>query len=308
MVRSFVRYFGLPTVILLPLLIYGIGSSRHGDPGIWVLGMSALAMAVLIWWERLLPYRKEWQPQRSDLMVDVHYLVWLSVLFHDGLGALVGMLMVKVVGTKSPWATVWPREWPTWLQILVIILTADFMRYWVHRALHRIPLLWRAHAPHHAPVKLYMMNSVRFHWLELSLQYLIYGLPFGLLGVEPRIFGFWALIHVLFGLQQHANIDFRAGPLSRWFMTPEVHRWHHARQGPGGHSNLALATCLWDRLFGTYYCPKGPAPDELGIAGGNPYPQGFLAQMKQPFMSVRGEPEDLKNQRRPGESPATSSR
>ena len=285
---TFIRYLGYPTVIIVPLLVYGIGS-YHGHPGAWVLGMAAVQLLVLMWWETQWPYRREWRPRRDDVAVDVHYLAWINLGFHEGLGALAGVLLVGASGTRSPWAAAWPREWPAWLQVALIILSADFMRYWVHRGLHRIPLLWRIHAPHHAPAKLYTLNSVRFHWLELSLQYVIYGLPFGLLGVEPRIFGFWALAHTLISFPQHANLDFRVGPLSRWLMTPELHRWHHAKQGPGGRSNLALATCLWDRLFGTYYNPEDAVPGELGIDG-DPYPAGFLAQMKQPFVRYSTQP------------------
>ena len=39
---------------------------------------------------------------------------------------------------------------PIWLQFVEILLTVDFVTYWVHRGFHQIPLLWNFHAIHHS--------------------------------------------------------------------------------------------------------------------------------------------------------------
>lgn len=39
---------------------------------------------------------------------------------------------------------------PLALQFLEILLLADFTQYWVHRAFHAVPCLWRFHAIHHS--------------------------------------------------------------------------------------------------------------------------------------------------------------
>ena len=36
------------------------------------------------------------------------------------------------------------------LQVVGAVLVADFTQYWVHRAFHTFPALWRIHAVHHS--------------------------------------------------------------------------------------------------------------------------------------------------------------
>jgi sterol desaturase/sphingolipid hydroxylase (fatty acid hydroxylase superfamily) len=45
------------------------------------------------------------------------------------------------------------RETVQWLplavQVVMVLLTADFILYWEHRMFHESPKLWRIHAVHH---------------------------------------------------------------------------------------------------------------------------------------------------------------
>jgi sterol desaturase/sphingolipid hydroxylase (fatty acid hydroxylase superfamily) len=50
-----------------------------------------------------------------------------------------------------------------------------------------------------------------------------------------------------------------SGVLNYLFVTPEVHRWHHAVDVPQGYGyscNYGVEFSFWDSLFGTYYLPK----------------------------------------------------
>jgi hypothetical protein len=60
------------------------------------------------------------------------------------------------------------------------------------------------------------------------------------------------------GIFSHFGGELKGGFLNAWFVTPEVHRWHHTTKVPEGHKfsvNYGVEFSFWDRLFGTYYLP-----------------------------------------------------
>src|SRR4029077_3347634 len=80
---------------------------------------------------------------------------------------------VALVGSLAPGpvGSLWPHSAPPFLQTWLMLLTVDCARYWLHRACHRFPSLWRLHAVHHSPEILYSLNSGRFHPLEKALHF-----------------------------------------------------------------------------------------------------------------------------------------
>ena len=81
----------------------------------------------------------------------------------------------------------WPKEWAIGTQAILMVLIADFFRYWLHRLSHEWMPLWRLHAVHHSPHKLYSMNVGRFHPLEKSIQFVFDALPFIILGITENV-------------------------------------------------------------------------------------------------------------------------
>ena len=49
------------------------------------------------------------------------------------------------------------------VQFVGIMFLTDVVQYWVHRAFHRVPWLWRFHAVHHSSERLDWLASVRGH-------------------------------------------------------------------------------------------------------------------------------------------------
>ena len=48
-----------------------------------------------------------------------------------------------------------------------MLLAADLVQYWTHRAYHEIPFLWRFHAVHHSAEYMDWMAGSRLHMFEL---------------------------------------------------------------------------------------------------------------------------------------------
>src|SRR5207244_8419878 len=88
------------------------------------------------------------------------------------------MVQLTVVLTMLPaalffrWAT---RPWlqdaiaaqPLVLQVVEIVLVADLAQYWVHRALHRVPWLWRLHPAPHPSETLDWLARSRLHFIDI---------------------------------------------------------------------------------------------------------------------------------------------
>ena len=51
--------------------------------------------------------------------------------------------------------------------------------------------------------------------------------------------------------------------------------------------NFAVHLPVLDRLFGTYYLPKGVWPTSYGVIGGAASAKGYLGQLIQPFLPVK---------------------
>lgn len=236
--------------------------------------------------EIALPYRPEWRPQGADLRADVAFMVAVQVL-------LPLLLSLAAVTAFAGWLTegdltlgsLWPHSWPVWLQAALMLAVADFFRYWLHRAFHGSAFMWRWHAVHHSPHRLYWLNVGRFHPGEKAVQFCVDALPFVLVGVGSEVLAAYFVFYALNGFYQHSNCDVRLGWLNYLISGPELHRWHHSELPAESDRNFGNNLIIWDVLFGTRYLPADAAVGRLGLLN-REYPAGFLAQMRTPL--VRG--------------------
>ncbi|HEX2100012.1 MAG TPA: sterol desaturase family protein, partial [Candidatus Synoicihabitans sp.] len=144
------------------------------------VGIGALAITLL---ERWIPHREEWHPHHHEVVNDLTFMLFVQILLPKILAFAVAVTALRWLGDHGialrDW---WPHEWPIVAQAALMLLAADFLRYWLHRASHEwSPWLWRFHAVHHSPPKLYWVNVGRFHPLEKALQFLCDAAPFILL-------------------------------------------------------------------------------------------------------------------------------
>jgi sterol desaturase/sphingolipid hydroxylase (fatty acid hydroxylase superfamily) len=248
---------------------------------------AALAGIAVVIVERLVPYRSEWQPRAADLLDDALFLALVQILLPLALVWSVAWIAQSWIAGHSATLAVWPNEWPIAAQLAAKIVIGDFLRYWLHRAAHTWAPLWRLHAVHHAPEKLYTTNVFRFHPAEKALQFLCDTVPFMLVGIGTEVLAYYFVFYAVSGLFQHSNCDLRLGWLNYVVSGPEVHRWHHSRHVAESNNNYAHSFVVWDLLFGTYFRPRGRAVEALGLRSRD-YPRRFITQLSAPF--VRGAP------------------
>lgn len=239
-----------------------------------------LAAATITILEMCFPYRDCWKPRVSDVKNDSSYMVVVQVLLPQLLAYLIAISLVAPGDDRS---TVWPSHYPVVAQVILMILLADFLRYWLHRAFHEIGPLWQFHAVHHSPDKLYWLNVGRFHPLEKSVQFLFDALPFIVLGVDQTVLSLYFVFYAVNGYFQHSNIDLRFGWLNYIISSAELHRWHHSDLREESNRNYGNNVIIWDVLFGTYYAPEKRMVGSLGLKNKD-YPNSFPEQMKTPFI------------------------
>jgi sterol desaturase/sphingolipid hydroxylase (fatty acid hydroxylase superfamily) len=252
----------------------------------WAMYLPAFAGAALVTMLELnFPHRRAWQPDRTTVANDLAYMTLVQMLLPPGVAMLFVLLLIEPLHAAGLTTSIlWPHAWPVWAQAALMLLTADFLRYWLHRAAHRYPPLWRLHAVHHSPDRLYWLNVGRFHPLEKALQMAFDTLPFMLLGVGAEVIALYFVFYAVNGFFQHSNIRMRFGWLNWLVSSAELHRWHHARKPEESDNNFGNNLIVWDELFGTRYLPPDRDSDDLGLPNQN-YPASFLAQLRTPFVA-----------------------
>ncbi len=73
---------------------------------------------------------------------------------------------------------------------LAVFLCRDFIYYWIHRAEHRVKVLWASHMVHHSSEEFSFTTAVRMPWME-ALYKPALSLWAPLLGFHPRLSPPW---------------------------------------------------------------------------------------------------------------------
>jgi sterol desaturase/sphingolipid hydroxylase (fatty acid hydroxylase superfamily) len=155
------------------------------------------------------------------------------------------------------------------------VLLADLLIYTLHRIKHRVFLLWRFHAVHHADVDVDVTTGLRDHPGEFILNTFVMLVVLYEMGAPAWLFPVYGLAFIIASLFQHMNAALPAG-LDRLlriaFVTPAMHRIHHSVQAEHHDTNYGNVFSFWDRLFGTYLRPESiPQTLTFGL-------QPFLSQ------------------------------
>ena len=260
---SALRHFAMLLVIpLLYVIFYVLGSAAdRTNIAEWLPKWDILAiLALIIVVERVHTYRYA-VSQRHVLARDIAstfvnvYLTY-SVTAFIVLPSL--LLLTNYLFGRPVWVASPEQLGPIWLQIPTILLAVSFFRYWMHRWQHKNEFLWKLHSYHHRVTDLKASNTFVSHPIDYSLRNVLVYVLLGLVGFDPVSLLIALPALTVPGILSHCGGDVKGGVLNKWFVTPEVHRWHHSAVVPEGHRysvNYSVEFAVWDRLFGTYHLP-----------------------------------------------------
>ncbi len=291
MVLGRVRWlaFGAFVLIGLSLLLGGhkvpVNDFPDNTPYIgldwFVLDLLGSAL-IFIFIEKLFALRRDQPVFRPEWQTDLHHFIVNHMVVGFVLLAT-NLLVHKLFG----WAADdgirgWVASLNFWIALVLIVLVADLVQYWTHRAYHEVPLLWRLHAVHHSVKSMDWLAGSRQHFIELLITRTLVLAPIYVLGFGKEVIDAYIVIVGFQAVFNHANVSVRLGPLRYVIVTPNFHHWHHAQDDEAIDKNYAAHFAFLDHLFGTAVQSDRVWPNQYGVVG-DYVPNGFWKQLMFPF-------------------------
>ena len=162
-------------------------------------------------------------------------------------------LAALMLAANSLLLRVLPNVAPTTITTARIVLAwivTELGAYWLHRARHRVPLLWRVHRMHHVDVPLAWHQSWWIHPLDISLFAVVAAVSTWLVGAPLLAAPWFLLVRRAWGILLHANVKWPATWVDHLIVTPALHHRHHREDLRP--ANFAPSFSILDRLFGTW--------------------------------------------------------
>lgn len=184
-------------------------------------------------------------------------------------------------------------ELPFWVKLILSVILFDFATYWLHRASHKVPLLWRLHRVHHSDTSMDSSTTFRFHPIELAIVYQAGNIvASALFGLDVTALALYYFIVYIFFFLEHSNLNYPSwlnNTFGLIFVMPDHHRLHHHQEQFYTDSNFADIFIIWDRIFGTFkLIPLEKMKYGLIEFEGNKK-QSFLYLLKSPFINIKRE-------------------
>jgi len=249
----------------------------------WLIGLSILFYTL----ELYVPWRKHQAKFRQDFWLDFFYMFFnfflFSLIIYNAISNIAVHFfnnLLASIGIKNLVAFQ-VMNWPIWIHLFIGFIIRDFIQWWTHRLLHKIPALWEFHKVHHSVVQMGFAAHLRYHWMENMIYRTIEYLPLALIGIGLRDFFAIHIFTLIVGHFNHSNIKLSLGPLKYIFNNPQMHIWHHAYELPRDKPygvNFGLTLSVWDYLFKTNYIPFEGKDVKLGFPDVENFPKGFIQQ------------------------------
>ncbi|MBK6264318.1 sterol desaturase family protein [Marivirga sp. S37H4] len=140
---------------------------------------------------------------------------------------------------------------PTWYNLIILFVLADFFYYWAHRKSHEINLFWGGHVVHHQSEDYNFSVALRQGSFQIIWTFFFY-FPLAILGFDTLSFVLMSGLVTVYQFWIHTETIGKLGPFE-WIMnTPSHHRVHHGRNPKYIDKNHAGVFIIWDRMFGTF--------------------------------------------------------
>jgi lathosterol oxidase len=261
-----------------------INQDLHNGPAIgldWFLLDMLLMTLIFSPIEVLWPAYPKQSVFRSEWLTDIVYFLsthlpiqittFLILLPATQLSSILNIPTLASAVGRLPWL----------VQFFLAVLVADLAEYFIHRAFHKIPFMWRFHAIHH--------SSKALDWIAGSRSHIVDDIAVRGFILIPMmlVFSHTMLVAYLFFVNLHATwAHCNYGPTIKWLepflIQPRYHHWHHTSQKEAIDKNFAIHFPWIDRIFGTHYLPEDRWPDTYGLHN-EKIPPGFFGQLFYPL-------------------------
>ncbi len=198
----------------------------------------------------------------------------------------------------------WPNA-PGWVIAGVFTTTLfvldDAAKYVIHRALHRIPLLWCFHRVHHTAETLTPFTVYRTHPVEgiifalraIFVQALAIGVFFFFFGDRTELLtllganAFMFFFNVTGANLRHSHIWISYGRVvERVLISPAQHQLHHSIDPRDGNSNFGAVLAIWDWLGGSLRLAEERPPKAFGVRDNLPTTHNLISIYVTPLVEA----------------------
>ena len=223
----------------------------------------------------------------DEIVTELSFAIIAGVLFMP-LSALVMYVLYEGLLTpvlpQQP-LDPWVQTLPFWLQVVLGLFVLDLSLYIRHRFVH--VFVWPYHAVHHAARQITWITWMRLHPIDHIVMSAIGAIIVHLLGFSGEAFASAFLLFTYANMFNHSNIqlDYPA-PLRYIFVSPNMHRWHHATEPEAQMKNFCIFFSFIDVIFGTFYVPQNQLPKRYGVLdedGNDVAKPDFVSQLLYPF-------------------------
>ena len=233
--------------------------------------------------EKLFPKYKDQVIMRNEWGLDLFYFLFNHLM----ISAI--LIYVNYHASHFDWAINQNLQQsfqsiPLALQLVLVVLCADFVLYWEHRIYHEVSILWPIHAVHHSVEDMDWLAGSRGHFLQVFSERAMVMVPLYLLGVDKAVLDIYVTFAALQAILIHCNLSLSFGPLKYVFVTPQFHHWHHSSEKPAIDTNYSAHTVVFDRLFKTYHMPGEHWPADYGTTVR--LPRSYLGQLLHPVTAL----------------------
>lgn len=177
----------------------------------WLIAVSVFFFIL----EIVIPWRKQQAIIRKDFWLDAFYMFFnfflfsliiynaasdvVVNLFNDGIKTLTGGFDLQASNPLN--------GLPMWAILIIGFVIRDFIQWWVHRLLHRVPFLWNFHKVHHSVEQMGFAAHLRYHWMENIVYRSLEYIPLALLGIGLYDFFIIHIFTLAWGHYNHSNIS-----------------------------------------------------------------------------------------------------
>jgi sterol desaturase/sphingolipid hydroxylase (fatty acid hydroxylase superfamily) len=178
----------------------------------WLIAVSVFFFAV----EQIKPWRKNQATIRKDFWLDAFYMFFnfflFSLIIYNAASDVVVQAFNRSILAISGFdlqASNPMRSWPMWAILIVGFIVRDFVQWWTHRLLHRVPRLWEFHKVHHSVEQMGFAAHLRYHWMETIVYRTIEYIPLALLGIGLYDFFVIHIFTLAWGHYNHSNLSLK---------------------------------------------------------------------------------------------------
>lgn len=245
-----------------------------------------ILISLLVWGlEIVFPWRKNQSVFRKDFWLDGFYMFFNFFIFSIAISGFYKVLEIffhDIGITAKSLAILDLSKFPVWGQLIIFFIVLDFVQWFTHTLLHRLPILWQYHKVHHSVKEMGFAAHLRYHWMENVLYKPLK--TFGVMilgGFEPEQAFIVHFVAIMIGHFNHSNIKITWGPLKYIINNPVMHLYHHSYVLPEGSYgvNFGISLSLWDYIFKTNYIPEDSGTIKLGFEGDDKFPKSFSGQL-----------------------------